>query len=165
MKKHGTVSVLFVCLGNICRSPTAHGIFAAAVQNAGLNDCVRVDSAGTGAWHVGNPPDPRSQAAALERGVDLSSQRARQVKRADFDQFDYILAMDKDNLSDLRSLAPAHYDGVLELFLRLDEGTREVEVPDPYYGGADGFQLVVDLIESASQELLSRIQRQLEANQ
>ncbi|WP_432473362.1 low molecular weight protein-tyrosine-phosphatase [Amphritea sp. HPY] len=156
-------SVLFVCLGNICRSPTAHGVFRAQVERAGLIAEIEIDSAGTAAYHVGNAPDQRSASTALQRGYDLSDLRARQAVRADFNQYDYILAMDKQNLSDLRDICPANYSGYLGLFLELVPGNI-IEVPDPYYGGADGFDHVLDLVEDASLALLQRIQNELAQN-
>lgn len=150
------VKVLFVCLGNICRSPTAHGVFAGLVKARGLEERILVDSAGTSDWHIGKGPDPRTIAAGLERGVDLSHLRASQVTRNDFQVYDYILAMDRQNLADLQTLAPADYAGCLDLFLRFADAGVE-EVPDPYYGGKDGFIHVLDLIESASAGLLQHI--------
>lgn len=153
-------SVLFVCLGNICRSPTAHGVFEHKLREAGLAGRVRVDSAGTGDWHVGNPPDPRTVAAAARRGYDLSPLRARQVSGRDFEQFDYILAMDNSNLQALQRMKPARYSGVLDLFLR-QGGAPVLEVPDPYYGGESGFDRVLDLVEQASEQLLAHVRERL----
>ncbi len=155
-----SVNVLFVCLGNICRSPTAHGIFEEKVRQAGMHKRINIDSAGTGAWHIGKTPDARSQHAALKRGYDLSSQRARQVSPADFEEYDYILAMDQSNLQDLQAIKPAHYSGHLGLFLDFGENPQYREVPDPYYGEGDGFELVLDLVESACDGLLQHIQTQ-----
>ncbi len=157
MTSQPAVSVLFVCLGNICRSPSAHGIFAEQVTRAGLAGRILIDSAGTGSWHIGNPPDPRTQEAALRRGYDLSTLRARRVERQDFDRFQYILAMDHKNLDDLRRLQPAEYDGVLDLLLRFEPTLGVEEVPDPYYGGEQGFEQVLDLVEAASARLLEHI--------
>ncbi len=154
-----SVNVMFVCLGNICRSPTAHGLFAARVEQAGLSGHIQVRSGGTGGWHVGNPPDERSVRVALERGIDLSHLRASQVSSRDFQSCDYMLAMDAANLADLRRMAPPAYPGVLDLFLTFAADSGYREVPDPYYGGEDGFQLVVDLIEAASDGLLQHIRR------
>ena len=150
--------ILFVCLGNICRSPTAHGVFDGKLKDATLSD-IEVESAGTGGWHVGNPPDERATAAALSRGYDLSYIRARQVKPADFEYYDYILAMDKDNLRNLKAMAPKNrsHSAHLELFLSYAHNPPEIEVPDPYYGGADGFDYVLDLVESASDGLLDHL--------
>lgn len=152
--------VLFVCMGNICRSPTAEGVFRQRLQQAGLLERVMVDSAGTGDWHVGKAPDDRSAKAALRRGYDLSSLRARQVEAADFGRFDLILAMDHDNLTRLKALRPHGRGAELDLFLRRYELGLD-EVPDPYYGGASGFEQVLDLIEQASDGLLTEIRRRL----
>jgi protein-tyrosine phosphatase len=157
MPDAGPTRVLFVCLGNICRSPTAHGVFESQVRASSLQHKVAVDSCGTGDWHVGKPPDSRATAAALHRGYDLSSLRARQVSKADFDHFDYILAMDQQNLADLRHLQPVNYTGHLGLFLEFADGAGLTEVPDPYYGGADGFTEVLALVEAASAGLLRAI--------
>lgn len=150
-------SVLFVCLGNICRSPTAEGVFRHRLQQAGLADQVRVDSAGTGAWHVGKVPDERAQDAAATRGYDLSPLRARQVCSHDFEDFDLILAMDQSNLQDLQSLCPVEYQHKIRLLLDYADEAAEREVPDPYYGDGDGFQRVLDLVENASDGLLSAL--------
>jgi low molecular weight protein-tyrosine phosphatase len=151
------VRVLFVCLGNICRSPTAEGWFSNLVRGRNLEDVIEVDSAGTGPWHVGNPPDPRARRAALSRGYDIGHLRGRQVDVSDFSRFDYILAMDEDNLRNLTRLKPAHYQGHLGLFLDFGSNPEMREVPDPYYGGADGFDLVLDLMEDASIGLVNAI--------
>ena len=132
------MNILFVCLGNICRSPTAEGVFRQRVRAAGLEDRVHIDSAGTGDWHVGKAPDGRSTRAAAARGYDLSSLRARQVQREDFQRFDLILAMDQDNLARLQSLRSATGGAELDLFLRRYDLALD-EVPDPYYGGSTGF--------------------------
>ena len=152
-------SVLFVCLGNICRSPTAEGVFLRRAEEAGLGERLRVDSAGTGAWHVGKAPDARAQQAARERGYDLSRLRARQVKARDFEEFDLILAMDRSNLEDLRALCPPRLRSRVELFLSYAQGEKDEEVPDPYYGGGDGFQQVLDLVERASDGLLAVLRK------
>ncbi len=151
--------VLFVCLGNICRSPTAHGVFEALVKQRRLQELILVDSCGTGDWHVGHPPDRRAAAEAAGRGYDLSHLRARQVKAADFDCFDYILAMDRQNLADLEAMRPADFSGHLGLFLPFAGRGRHEEVPDPYYGGEEGFAEVLDLVEAASEGLLQEICR------
>lgn len=155
MKK---VSVLFVCMGNICRSPTAQGVFEQLVNQRGWLQQIEIDSAGTHAYHIGSSPDERSQAAALERGIDLSQQRARQVRSADFEQFHYILAMDKQNFQALQALA-ANSEQRQRVYLMMDFAQRwqEREVPDPYYGGAQGFQRVLDMVEDASEGLLAHI--------
>ncbi|MBC6907184.1 low molecular weight phosphotyrosine protein phosphatase [Saccharophagus sp. K07] len=149
--------VLMVCLGNICRSPTAQGVFEHRVRQRGLEHLIVVDSAGTSGWHIGEPPDPRSSRAARTRGYDLTSQRGRQVTVADFQQFDYILAMDEQNLRALQALAPKDYPGHLGLFLDFSEQKAYREVPDPYHGGSEGFELVLDLIEDAADGLLQHI--------
>ena len=151
------IHVLFVCLGNICRSPTAHGVFQKLVDDEGLNEMIKVDSAGTSGWHIGDPPDSRTAKVAKGRGVDLSSLRGRQVSLEDFDHFEYILAMDESNLNDLQAMAPANFTGHLGLFLDFANGANEREVPDPYYGGAKGFEHVFNLVEEASEGLMNQI--------
>jgi low molecular weight protein-tyrosine phosphatase len=148
-----TVNVLFVCLGNICRSPTAHAVFQQLVDASRLHDVITVDSAGTGDWHIGKAPDQRSTAAGALRGYDLSVLRARQVSALDFRRYHYILAMDLQNLRDLQQLRPADYGGELALFLNYGQ-SNEREVPDPYYGEGDGFEQVLDLVENAAAGLL-----------
>jgi protein-tyrosine phosphatase len=138
------VKVLMVCLGNICRSPTAEAVLRAKLEAAGLAHRISVDSAGTGNWHIGSPPDARSQRHAVKRGYDLSALRGRQVAEADFHRFDLILAMDEDNLADLQRLAP---ESASRAELRL---FADVKVPDPYTGGPAGFEQVLDLVEAAS---------------
>ncbi|MBV7545249.1 low molecular weight phosphotyrosine protein phosphatase [Pseudomonas sp. PDM26] len=152
--------VLFVCLGNICRSPTAEGVLRHKLREAGLADRVEVASAGTGDWHVGKAPDKRSQAAAKLRGYDLSTQRARQVSRADFATYDLILAMDNSNLRNLKALQPAAGKAELDLFLRRYQSQID-EVPDPYYDGEQGFEQVLDLIEHASDLLVIELKGRL----
>ncbi|NIC07864.1 low molecular weight protein-tyrosine-phosphatase [Billgrantia bachuensis] len=153
--------VLFVCLGNICRSPTAEGVFRRELESAGLAHRVEVDSCGIGDWHVGNPPDPRSAEAARRRGIDLSEVRARQLSAEDFHRFDYLLAMDHDNLAALRQQCPEACQAHIGLFLDF-AGQVDRPVPDPYYGGERGFEEVLDLIESASRGLVEDITRRLE---
>ncbi len=150
--------ILFVCLGNICRSPTAEVVFRAAAASAGLAPRLTIDSAGTGEWHVGNPPDYRAIAHAGRRGYDLKPLRARQVSAADFARFDYILAMDRANLRDLAALRPPGYGGHLGLFLDFAPDLRLRDVPDPYDGGAHGFERVLDLVEAASAALVRHLQ-------
>ncbi len=149
-------SVLFVCMGNICRSPTAEGVFRHHVEQAGLAESIIVDSAGTHAYHVGDPPDRRSQAAAERRGISLAGIRARRVETDDFENFDLVLAMDEDNLARLHAEADASLHSRIRLFLDYGSGP-EREVPDPYYGGASGFERVLDLIEDASKGLLKSL--------
>ncbi|MFB4393065.1 MULTISPECIES: low molecular weight protein-tyrosine-phosphatase [unclassified Pseudomonas] len=152
--------VLFVCLGNICRSPTAEGVLRHQLEAAGLGEVVHVASAGTGDWHVGNAPDSRTCQAALVRGYDLSHQRAQQVTAAHFAEYDLVLAMDKSNLTNLTALRPYNARAELDLFLRR-YGAAVHEVPDPYYGGAEGFEQVLDLIEDACRELVVEIKGRL----
>jgi protein-tyrosine phosphatase len=152
------VKVLFVCLGNICRSPTAQGVFAKMVEEADLGDAISVDSAGTHAYHVGSPPDRRAQEAARRRGIDLSPLRGRQATAEDLVSFDYVLAMDRDNQSHLLAIAGELGDKV-QLFLEYAEDIPDLEVPDPYYGGRSGFERVIDMIEEASRGLLADIRR------
>jgi protein tyrosine phosphatase len=154
------MKVLFVCLGNICRSPTAEGVFRHKVREAGLEDRIEIDSAGTGDWHVGKAPDARTRAAALRRGYDLSSLRARQVSVADFSRYDLVLAMDNANLRDLTHLRAGRGEAELDLFLRRYELEID-EVPDPYYGGEDGFEQVLDLVERACDGLLTEVKGRL----
>lgn len=155
-----SLGVLFVCLGNICRSPTAHGVFERCVQDAGLAARIRVDSAGTGDWHAGEPPDSRARMHARARGFELGHLRARQVRLEDFRRFDLILAMDRNNLADLERLRPPDFGGELALFLRYARaGEGLLEVPDPYYGGSGGFETVLDLVEDAAGGLLEHLQR------
>lgn len=149
-------SVLFVCLGNICRSPLAEGVFRATVENAGLSDRFLIDSAGTGAWHAGDPPDPRSIEVAARHGIDLTAQHARQVTDRDFTQFDFILAMDSNNLSTLKSRTRKDHPG-LRLFLN----SPPTDVPDPYYGGEDGFERVYQMIDGGSRSLLTALKAHL----
>lgn len=154
------MKVLFVCMGNICRSPTAEGVFRHHVQLAGLQDRIQIDSAGTDDWHVGKSPDSRTRQAARRRGYDLDTLRARQVEVEDFRRFDLILTMDHDNLARLQALRPADATAELDLFLRRYGVAGDV-VPDPYYGGADGFEQVLDLIEQGSQALLTEVREHL----
>ena len=149
--------VLFVCLGNICRSPTAEGVFRDLVASRGLANSIHVDSAGTSNWHVGQAPDPRAVEAASERGIDLSELRGRQAVTRDFAEFDYVIAMDHENYANLSRLATPQQQAKLHLFLEFANGVSEVEVPDPYFGSAGGFPHVLDLIENASEGLLKHI--------
>jgi protein-tyrosine phosphatase len=149
-------SILFVCLGNICRSPLAEGVFADVARQAGRGGEFHLDSAGTGAWHVGSPPDRRSIAVAASYGIDITRQSARQVEPEDFSSFDLLLAMDRSNLADLRARAPEAAHDRIHLFLDYCSGLPR-DVPDPYYGGPDGFENVYRMIREASESLLSRL--------
>ena len=157
MRDSQRISVLFVCLGNICRSPTADAVLGRKVEALGLQSRLLVDSAGTGDWHVGQPPDPRAQQHAARRGYDLSALRARQVAVEDFHRFDFILAMDRNNLAELERMRPRGHAGELDLFRRYGGDSRGLEVPDPYYGGEQGFEEVLDLIEEAADGLLAHL--------
>ena len=152
--------VLFVCLGNICRSPTAEGVFRRYVQDAGLAERILIDSAGTGDYHIGDAPDARACEAASRRGYDLSKLRARQVSRDDFERFDYVLAMDEENLRTLTRLAPPDHRHKLKMLTDFSSQHAQY-VPDPYAGGPQGFELVLDLVEDAAQGLLRHIQAEL----
>ena len=152
------VSVLFVCMGNICRSPTAEGVFRHFVVEAGLAESIEVDSAGTHAYHGGEPSDLRASEAAKRRGYSLAGIRARKVSDEDFEQFDYVIAMDRDNLAILIDKSDAQHHHKISLFLEHSEGD-DGEVPDPYYGGSLGFERVLDLVEEASRGLLETLQR------
>lgn len=157
-----TIRVLFVCMGNICRSPTAQGVFQRMIEQTGLMQQIKIDSAGTHAYHIGNPPDPRALAVASRRGIDLSPLRARRVKAGDFEAYDYILAMDQDNLNALRMVCPPEQNYKLRLFLDFAPDLKLRDVPDPYYGGATGFEQVLDLVEAASEGLLRHLRQQLD---
>lgn len=151
------VSVLFVCTGNICRSPTAEAVFRHQVQEAGLEKLFTTDSAGTHGYHIGDPPDPRAIATALGRGVDMRDLRARKFEGADFDQFNYIFAMDRSHYAFMERLKGPSPKGTMALYLAqaLGNKTFPLEVPDPYYGTLQGFEDVYDLIEKASHRLLA----------
>ncbi len=146
-------------MGNICRSPTAQGVFESLVTASGLEDRIEIDSAGTHAYHVGEGPDQRATRAAAQRGIDLSSQQARRVAEDDFEQFDYILAMDSSNLDDLQALCPDQYQDRVRLLLEFAEDPAQQDVPDPYYGGSRGFERVLDLIEQGAHGLLQAIRQ------
>lgn len=150
--------ILFVCMGNICRSPTAEGVIRSIAECRGLPG-LEFDSAGTHDYHIGKAPDARATEAAAQRGYDLSALRARQVATRDFVYFDYILAMDRDNLDLLRQACPEAHAGKLGLFLDFAKGVEMSEVPDPYYGGPEGFEQVLDLIENAADGLLEKLDR------
>ncbi|MBS1269282.1 MAG: Low molecular weight protein-tyrosine-phosphatase YfkJ [Gammaproteobacteria bacterium] len=152
------VKVLFVCLGNICRSPTAEGVFRKLLEREELESRVHVDSAGTHAYHVGAPPDQRAREAALRRGIDLSAIRGRQAEPSDILEFDLALAMDRENYENLITIAGGHAHKV-RLFMEFSDRFEENEVPDPYYGGPNGFEQVLDMIEDASEGLIRELRR------
>lgn len=154
------VSVLFVCLGNICRSPTAHAVFRQLVIEQNMQSLIEIDSAGTGAWHVGNPPDKRATQVAQGKGIQMRDLRARQVDFGDFYQYDYLLAMDHSNYTNLYEMALPEHREKIHMFLSFSDEFAETEVPDPYYGGAEGFDHVFNLIGSASKGLLTHIKEQ-----
>jgi len=154
------ISVMFVCLGNICRSPMAEGVFRQVVDDAGLSHRFRIASSGTGSWHVGRPPDIRAQQALGLRGIDISAQRARQVARDDFKTFDLVLAMDRANYNRLHSLAPDIYEPNIRLFMKYAPEMGICEIPDPFFGGAEGFDYVLNLIEVASRGLLASLMKE-----
>jgi len=160
MNNKDKISVLFICMGNICRSPTAEAVFRHYVERAGLSEKIMIDSAGTHDYHIGSPPDLRTQHAARQRGFDLSGLRGRQVEAGDFNRFDYVLAMDRANLAILQQLAPPNSTTQARLFLEYAQQHAEREVPDPYYGGTDGFECVLDMVEDAAQGLLRKIRQQ-----
>lgn len=151
------VKVLFVCMGNICRSPTAHGVFRALVNERNLQSIIEIDSAGTHAYHVGEPPDHRAQNTATQRGIDLSDLRARSVNSLDFETFDYILAMDEANYRSLMEQCPDVAKDKVHLFLSFAPQLNKRDVPDPYYGGTKGFEYVFDMIDHAAKGLLEEI--------
>jgi len=157
------MNVLFVCLGNICRSPSADGMLRKKLAEHGLDEKVTVDSAGTGDWHIGKAPDQRSQAAAAARGYAISNLRARQVVAEDFDKFDYVLAMDKSNIENMKEFMPSGKVRTQpELILeRFGNDKSITEVPDPYYGGEEGFQTVLDLLETACDNLVLELKQKL----
>lgn len=151
------IKVLFVCLGNICRSPTAHSVFRQRVESAGLSEFIAVDSSGTGDWHIGKAPDKRATKTAEEQGYKMGDLRARQVSTSDFSQFDYILAMDVQNLKDLEAMRPKDYSGHLGLFLDFSQNNISQDVPDPYYGGDEGFLDVLSMVEECCDRLVESI--------
>lgn len=148
--------ILFVCAGNICRSPLAEGVFAKVATDAGRADAFEIDSAGTGGWHQGDPPDPRSVATARSHGIDISRQKARRVASRDFDRFDLILAMDRDNLRDLKRLRPAASSTEIHLFLDYARGMA-ADIPDPYYGEDDGFETVYNMLFDGCTLLMAKL--------
>jgi protein-tyrosine phosphatase len=146
-------------MGNICRSPTAEGVFRDKVKSAGLSNQIEIDSAGTHDYHVGKPPDARAQEAARKRGYDLSGLRGRQVCGSDFETYDYVLAMDKDNLGLLQQRCPAHLQHKVRRLLSFSKRYPNLDVPDPYYGGRSGFETVLEMVENAADGLLEEIKR------
>jgi len=159
MNKKEKISVLFICMGNICRSPTAEAVFRHYVESAGLDEHILIDSAGTHDYHIGDPPDLRTQRAAQQRGYDMSMLRGRQAAEGDFRRFDYVLAMDRANLAILQRIKPQDSATRAQLFLDYARHHADREVPDPYYGGADGFERVLDMVEDAAQGLLEEIRQ------
>jgi len=153
------IRVLFVCMGNICRSPTAEGVFAALVQSENIDDRFEIDSAGTHAYHVGDAPDLRAQKAAKDRGVDLSKLRARKVIVGDYQDFDYLLVMDDDNYEIVMEFCPEEYKHKVKHFLEYAPHLDTREVPDPYYGGSYGFERVLDMVEDASLGFLNTVKK------
>lgn len=156
-----TLRVLMVCMGNICRSPTAEGVLRQYIKNNGLGDVVEVDSAGTHGYHVGEAPDQRTQRAAAARGYNLSQLRARKVAHQDLEYFDLILAMDKTNLENLKRMAPPELHGRIKLFMNYARNFDDDEVPDPYYGLGHGFDLVLDMVEDAAEGLVEHLRKQV----
>lgn len=158
MNQNKKIKVLFVCMGNICRSPTADAVFRHHVKEAGVDHMIEVDSAGTHAYHIGDPPDHRAQNTALQRGYKMYDLRARAVQSNDFEEFDYILAMDKENLTLLQQRSPQQHISKIQLFMQYGRNAdADIEVPDPYFGGSQGFELVLDMVEEASQGLLAHL--------
>ncbi len=153
------VNVLFVCMGNICRSPTAQGVFEKVLAEHSLADKVQVDSAGTYGYHAGENPDKRAIDAAANRGIDISKQRARAVNQSDFDKFDLILAMDLSNMDALKEMAPADSKAKLKMFMDYAQSSNVREVPDPYFGGTQGFEVVLDMIQDASMGVLQEVRK------
>lgn len=161
MNNKEKVKVLFVCMGNICRSPTAHGVFRDIVEKNNLDGQIYVESAGTHAYHVGEMPDRRARQTALKNGVDISDLRARQVESSDFVNFDYIIAMDSSNYRDLQHICPVSYRNKLHMFLSYAPELKTNDVPDPYYGGGKGFEIVYDMVETASKGMLKEIKAKM----
>lgn len=157
------VRILIACMGNICRSPMAHGVVRLRLREAGLGDRIEIDSAGTHGYHEGSPPDERAREAALRRGVDISDLRARAVLVEDFESFDVILAMDDENLESLRTGAGRRHRGKIHLFMEYAAGDQGRIVPDPYYGGPIGFERVLDMVEQAAEGLIARLKAELAA--
>ena len=158
MIQNKKIKILFVCMGNICRSPTADAVFRHFVKEARVDHMIDVDSAGTHAYHIGKPPDHRAQDTALQRGYKMHELRARVIHADDFEEFDYILAMDRENLNLLQQRSPQQHIGKIQLFMQYAKnGNLDIEIPDPYFGGHQGFEQVLDMIEEASQGLLAHL--------
>ncbi|HET7765255.1 MAG TPA: low molecular weight protein-tyrosine-phosphatase [Burkholderiales bacterium] len=157
--RNNRLRVLFVCTGNICRSPTAEGVFRKLIADAGMSEAIVADSAGTHAYHVGEPPDPRAQSAAARRGYDLTGLRARKVERADFERFDLIVAMDLEHFEILSRIADPASSRKLRMMMSFGKRFREKDVPDPYYGGPQDFERVLDMLEDAARGLLDVLRR------
>lgn len=155
------INILFVCMGNICRSPSAEGFLANALEQSDIRDRVAVDSAGTHGYHTGEAPDSRAVATALGFGVDISHLRARKVKVSDFERFDLIIAMDHNNFGDLQRIRPAGSKADLKMMMQYHPDARPEEVPDPYYGGMNGFTYMCELLQSATRGLLVSVEEQL----
>ena len=153
------ITVLFICMGNICRSPSAQGVFECLIAKKGLSKQFRIDSAGTHSYHIGSKPDARSIFFAKQRAIDISKQQARKVNKADFEEFDFIIAMDDDNYLNLLAICPAQYQGKVYEMMQFAPHTNYTSVPDPYYGGEKGFDLVLDLLENACVGLLREIKK------
>ena len=151
------IRVVFVCLSNICRSPTAEGVFRHLVEQQGLSDHIAADSSGTSGWHNGEPPDRRSQQSAMARGIDLSGLRSRKAQPEDFHKFDYVLAMDSSNFNNLLAICPPGYENRLHMFMKFAPEQGRLDIPDPYY--EDGFDGVFDMLEAASKGLLAEIRK------
>lgn len=157
------MKILFVCTGNICRSPTAEGVFRQLVSDAGLSHVIETDGCGIHSWHSGEAPDKRSTAKAAERGYDLSSLRARQIRKSDYKEFDLLMAMDHGHYDHMIEEAPSELRSRIHMFLRpVEKKFEQIEVPDPYYGGADGFEIVLDMIEAASHAWIEEIKNSMD---
>ncbi len=161
MMKPEAFKILFICMGNICRSPTVEGVFRKLVSDAGLDAHVKVGSAGTHSFHVGEAPDPRAVAAAKKRGVDLTALRARQISKEDFVHFDMILVMDWENHAFLQQMAPRQYHHKIKLLMSFATEHESAVVPDPYYGSVDGFETVLDYVEDAATNLIDFVRRRM----
>lgn len=162
MKAKHKLSVCFICTGNICRSVTAEGVFRKLVDDAGLGGLVKVSSAGTHGYHIGDAPDPRSQAAARRRGYDLSRLRARKLDKDDFERYDLLLAMDDDHYRIATRMAEEGEAHKVRMMMSYARRAQHTIVPDPYYGGPEGFELVLDLIEDAAEGLLEEVRMEVE---